>query len=115
MVAHYKGIKNRSNHLLNIMDLYLKTFDNVNFEGFDERTTICISKPNEKLYSKMYSAIKGGFALSRSELFRQAILWDMQRVIKVNRKQLEKDKRNGVVRVPTNEPKELVYKVIGIA
>ena len=97
------------------MNEYLGTFSDDVLTGTDKRKIITISKPPDALYVAMYRAIKSGLAISRSELFRHALRWDMQRSVKNKRFQLEEDAENGVVRVPNDEPKELVYKVIGIA
>ena len=115
MVKRYSNDKNRSWQIINVMNEYLGTFSEDLLKGTDERRIITISKPPDALYAAMYRAIKCGLALSRSDLFRHAIRWDMQRSTKNNRDRLEEDAKNSIVRVPTDEPKELVYKVIGIA
>ena len=122
MVEHYSKGKNRSWRIINVMNEYLGTFSDDVLTGTDKRKIITISKPPDALYAAMYRAIKCGLAISRSELFRHALRWDMQRdsktkknLLEMKRERLEEDAKNGVIRVPTDEPKELVYKVIGIA
>jgi len=114
MVDHFSDSKNRSHEILKIMKEYLNTFSNDKFTNIDKRKCITISKPNDALYSMIYLAVKSGLSISRSELFREAIRWDMQRKSKVNREQLEEDAKNDVVRVP-NEKGETIYNLIGTA
>ncbi len=116
MVEHYSNEKNRSQQILKAMKEYLDTFSNNDFMGVDARKNITISKPNDALYSAIFLAVKSGLALSRSELFRQAIRWDMQRSTKINHEQLEEDAKNSVVRVPNGKDEvDTVYNVIGTA
>ena len=117
MLSWISTDKNRSKKILGIVKEYLDQCDPSDFEGTDERVIITVSKPKGELYNKIYKAVKSGYVLSRTELFRRAILWDRDKKRLVNREQLEEDAKNGVVRVPNDEPQkeELVFNVIGIA
>ena len=107
---------NRSKKILGIVKEYLDQLDPSDFEGTDERVIITVSKPKGELYDKIYKAVKSGYVLSRTELFRRAILWDRDKNRVVNREQLEEDARLGVVRIPNDDPrKEKFYNIIGIA
>ena len=116
MVDHYPIKKNRSKQILDAMRSYLDTFSDDKFTGVDNLKIVTISKPGEALYDKIYKAVKSGLSISRAELFREAIRWDMQRLSKENREQLKDDSKDGVVRVPNGDKEpETIYNVIGIA
>lgn len=114
MVEHYSTKKNRSKQILKIVREYLNTLDYDDFKGDNSRKTISISKPDDALIDYIYLALNRGIAINRSELFREAIRWDMRRDTKEKQEQLAEDKVNGVVRVP-NGKSETIYNVIGTA
>jgi len=105
--------RNRSILLLRLMDEYLDTLPDIFIKEHDHYI-ITITKPNPELHTRMYKAIKSGVALSRSELFRQAIMWDINRENIYKIKQIIEDKKKGVIKVPI-EGGDKVYKIIGVA
>lgn len=113
MVKHCSKEKNRSKQILRLMDKYLNQL-NIDLRQTHEHYIVTISKPWANLNDKIYKAVKNGIAFSRSELFRQAVIWDMHREGTEKEQQLEEDNDNGIVRVP-NDKSETIYNVIGIA
>jgi len=113
MVEHCSKEKNRSKQILRLMDKYLNQL-NIDLKQTHEHYIVTISKPWSNLNDKIYKAVKNGIAFSRSELFRQAIIWDMHREGTKKEMRLVEDAENNVVRVP-NEKGETIYNVIGTA
>jgi len=113
MIEHCSKEKNRSKQILHLMDKYLLQL-NMDLKQTHDHKITTISKPWPNLHTQIYKAVKSGIAFSRSELFRQAIIWDMHKEGTKKKQQLIADKENGVVRVPIDKS-EKIYNVIGIA